>query len=825
MKKFNHIIPHLIAIIFFLIVSYIYCSPLLEGKRLQMGDIQQFKGMSKEVQDFRERTGNEALWTNRAFSGMPAFLISVKSNANLVWFVDNLLKIGERPGSYLFICLLGFYITLLAFGVNPWLSIPGAIAFAFTSNIFILMSAGHTSKTEAIAYMPPIIAGVYMAYRRHMLIGGAITALFLGLQLFSFHPQITYYTAIAIGLFILFEFVKQNNEKNMAHFSRASAVLFIAAILAIGSNFGKLWRTYEYGEYSMRGGTELSRKKGKLGDKGLSKDYITQWSYGIDETLTFLIPNFKGGMSSPKEISENSTSFKMLKQMPPQQANRYVNQIRAYHGSQPFTSGPIYLGAVVFFFFFLSLFIVRSKIKWWLLTIIIISVILSWGKNIMWLTSFMIDYFPGYGKFRDTKSILVIVQFAIPLLAMLGIREIILGRVDKEKFKNAFKYSVYIIGGITLLYTLLPGITDNFMSNSDNALPNELARALRNDRKMLLRADAFRSFIFVILAAGLVWLSFKQKIKTNSTIVLLGVLFLVDMWPINKRYLNDDNFGPKKEIKQPFKLTRADRFILNDHAEEFRVLDLTTRPFNSARASYFHNSIGGYHGAKLQRYQELADFYIFSNIENIIQVFRQGYTKEKMDNVLKQQNVLNMLNTKYIIINPKSPPVLNQHRFGNAWFVDDYQIVEGADEEINTLGNIQPDHSAVIDKKFQKHLKSIAFNKDTNASIVLESYAPNQLIYTTRTNSKQLAVFSEIYYPEGWEAYIDDEPVPILRADYILRCMVIPEGKHEIVFKFRPDSYYLGKKVSFASSLILVLLVAGIFIREFIFKTKQENQE
>ncbi|MFW6225114.1 MAG: YfhO family protein, partial [Bacteroidota bacterium] len=681
------------------------------------------------------------------------------------------------------------------------------------------------SKTEAIAYMPPIIAGVFMAYRRHMLIGGAITALFLGLQLFSFHPQITYYTAIVIALFILFEFVKENKEKNITHFARVSAVLLIAAILAIGSSFGKLWRTYEYGEYSMRGGTELSEKKGKLGDKGLSKDYITQWSYGIDETLTFLIPNFKGGMSSPKEISENSAAFKMLKQIPPEQANKYVNQIRAYHGSQPFTSGPIYIGAVVFFFFFLSLFIIRGKIKWWLLTIIIISVILSWGKNFMWLTSFMIDYFPGYGKFRDTKSILVIVQFAAPLLAMLGIREIIMGRVDKERFKKAFKYSVYIIGGITLLYTLLPGITDNFMANSDNALPNELARALREDRKMLLRADAFRSFIFVMLAAGLIWLIFKQKIKTNSAIVLLGVLFLVDMWSINKRYLNDDNFVPEKEVKQPFKLTQADRFILNDKSEEFRVLDLTTSPFNSARASYFYNSIGGYHGAKLQRYQELADFYIFSDIENIIQVFRQGYTKEKMDNVLKQQNVLNMLNTKYIIINPKSPPVLNPYRYGNAWFVNDYQIVEGADEEIKALGNIQPRQTAVIDKKYQKHLKSKTFSKDTNASIVLESYAPNQLIYKTRTNSKQLAVFSEIYYPEGWEAYIDDEPATILRADYVLRCMVIPKGKHEIVFKFRPDSYYVGKTVSFASSLILILLVAGIFIREFVLKTKQEKQE
>ncbi len=825
MKKSNKIVPHVLAIIIFIVISYIYFSPLLDGQRLQMGDIQQFRGMSKEVKDYRERTGEEALWTNRAFGGMPAFLISVKSNANLVRYVDDLLKIGERPGSYLFICLLGFYITLLAFGVSPWLSIPGAIAFAFTSNIFILMSAGHTSKTEAIAYLPPIIAGVFMAYRRHMLIGGAITALFLGLQLFSFHPQISYYTAIAIGLFILFEFVKENKEKNTAHFAKVSGVLLIAAILAIGSNFGKLWRTYEYGEYSMRGGSELSQKKGKLGDKGLSKDYITQWSYGIDETLTFLIPNFKGGMSSPKEISENSAAFKMLRQLPPKQANKYINQIRAYHGSQPFTSGPIYLGAAVFFFFFLSLFIIRGKIKWWLVTIIIISVILSWGKNFMWLTSFMIDYFPGYGKFRDTKSILVIVQFAVPLLAMLGVRKIVMGGVDKEKFKKAFKYSVYIVGGITLLYTLLPGITDNFMADTDNALPNELAQALREDRKMLLRADAFRSFIFVMLAAGLIWLSFKQKLKTNSVIVLLGVLFLVDMWAINKRYLNDDNFVPKTEVKQPFKLTQADKFILNDKEENFRVLDLTASPFNSARASYFHNSIGGYHGAKLQRYQELIDYYIFSNMENIINVFREGYSKEKMDNTLMQQDVLNMLNTKYLIINPQSPPVMNPYRYGNAWFVNNYQIVEDADEEIKTLGSIRPDQTAVIDKAFQKHLQSLSFTKDTNSFIVLDSYAPNQLIYTSKANSKQMAVFSEIYYPEGWEAYIDDEPAPILRANYVLRCMVIPEGKHEIVFKFRPDSYYVGKKISFASSLILLLLVAGIFIKEFISRSKQEKEE
>jgi cbb3-type cytochrome oxidase subunit 3 len=439
----------------------------------------------------------------------------------------------------------------------------------------------------------------------------------------------------------------------------------------------------------------------------------------------------------------------------------------------------------------------------------------------MGFTSFLIDYFPLYNKFRDVKVILVLVNFAFPVLAIMAIKHVINGNFSKDQFKKAFKYSLYIVGGIALLFTLFPGIFDNFSAQADTRYPNELVEALRHDRKAILRADAFRSLVFVLLAAGIVWFLYTKKLKRNAAIVLLGVLFLFDLWPVDKRYLNDDNFVSKREVKQPFKANRADQFILRDKEENFRVLDLTVDPFRSARASYFHNSIGGYHGAKLQRYQELIEYYIHPSIQNLAGVLKKGSTREKVDSVLKKQDVLNMLNTKYIIINPDAPPLLNAHKYGNAWFVNDHILVDSPDEAMNKIGEVNLANKAVINKKYNEYLEGKQFQKDTTAIISLKSYAPNHLIYNSKSQKEQLAVFSEIYYPHGWEVYIDGDPAPHFRADYVLRSMVIPEGNHKIEFKFKPKPYYVGSDVSLVSSLLLLL----IFIGAIVWELKNQRKE
>jgi hypothetical protein len=784
-------IPHAIAVFIFLSISFVYYLSAYEGKVIQQSDVRNFEGMSKEINDFRKATGEEALWTNSMFGGMPAFQISTLYKTNLMQHIHNFLMIGKTPANFLFLTLIGFYIILLAFGANAWLSVIGAIAFAFSSYFFIIMAVGHNSKMVAIAYMAPVLAGVFYAYRKNLLLGTAIFGLFLSLELYANHLQITYYLFLIIFIFGLFELYLSFVNKTIKQFVLVTASLAIIAIVAAGSDFSRLYTTYEYSDYTTRGKSELTHN---INNKttGLDKDYATSWSYGKAETFNLLIPNFMGGSSSGP-LDEKSNTYKFLSENNVPNAGDIVKNLPLYWGPQPFTEGPVYIGAIVVFLFVLGLFLIKGPIKWWLLSATILSILLAWGRNFMFFTDFFLDFVPGYNKFRTVSMILVIAELTMPLLAILAIKEIIDDKISKENFLKGIKWSAGIVGGICLLFAIFPGMFFDFSSSVDGQLkasgwPQQLIDALRNDRQSLLQADAFRSFVFIVLALGSILLMYFKKLPLKAFYVVLALLILADLWTVNKRYLNSDNFVSKVEAKDPYSPTQADLQILQDKDPNFRVLNVAANTFNDASTSYFHKSIGGYHGAKLKRYQELIEFQISKN----------------------NMAVLNMLNTKYIIVPGKERgPVAqyNSEALGNAWFVDSINVVPNADAEMEALSNFNPKTTVVVDKRYEKQLEGISLIKDTASTIVLKSYKPNKLTYESNSSNTGVVVFSEIYYDKGWNAYIDEKPAPYFRSNYVLRAMVVPQGKHTIEFRFEPKSYYMGNKVSLACSSILILLI------------------
>jgi hypothetical protein len=796
MKKIlsKNIFTHLLIVMGFIIISFVYSSPLLEGKVIVQGDYVNFQGMSKELDDFKDK-GVESQWTNSMFGGMPAYLIkSVGKTINRP--VHKLLTFNNlKPVSFIFLYMLGVYIALLLFGVKPWVSFIGSIAFAFSSYNFIIIAAGHNTKAWAIGYMVPIIAGIYSTYKGKYLLGAAVTGLFLALQLYVNHLQITYYTFLIVLIFGLVELIYVIKSKTYEIFLKATGILLIVAIFAFGSNFGKMWTTMEYGKYSIRGKSELtSEQHNRTG--GLDKDYATQWSYGIDETLTVLIPNFKGG-GSGEALGENSASYKFFEKVQgPQYAKQVTKRLPMYWGSQPFTEGPVYFGAIVMLFFVLGIFVLDKKLKWWLLPTTALSVMLAWGHNFNFLTDFFLDYVPGYNKFRTVSMILVIAQFTVSLMAILALKKVFDGSVEKQKLEKAFKNSLYIVGGIALFFALFPAMFFDFSAQSDQGYIAQggqaFVDALRADRKMMLRNDAFRSLVFILLSAGVLYAFIEDKLKLNYVLGLLFVLILIDMWSVDKRYLNDDNFVSKRQVKEPFQMSQADKSILQDKSLDYRVYNVTGDPFRNASTSYFHKSIGGYHGAKMRRYSELIDHHI---------------SKNNMD-------VLNMLNTKYFIVpdNNRQPVAkYNADALGNAWFAENYRIVSNADAEIEALSDFNPRNEAIVDERFEQFVAGKDFSTDSSSFIKLDDYKPNYLTYSVNCYNEKLAVFSEIYYPKGWNAYIDGELTDHFRVNYVLRAMVIPNGEHVVEFKFEPRSYTLGNKISMASSLALIIFLILAF--------------
>ena len=819
MKKYiSDIMPYIYPIFIFFFISFAYFVPdVIQGKKLFQSDVVHHQGMAKEIIDYREHYGEEPLWSNSMFGGMPAYLTSTKYNSNFLRHLHTLLTFFNfRPVCFLFLYLLGFYIALLLFDVKLWLSFAGAIAYAFSSYFFVIIMAGHVSKVFALGYMPPIIAGVYSAFRGKPVAGSITAGLFLGLQIVVNHMQITYYTLLTVFVLLIFELVRILKEKSLAQNIRPVLMLAVFTLLAIGANISTLWTTWEYGKYSMRGKSELTTDDSNQ-TSGLDKDYATQWSYGIGETITLLIPNFEGGSSSG-ELSAKSETYNYIKSNYDEATARsFTANAPVYHGTQPSTQGPVYVGAAVVFLFILGMFLIKGPVKWWLFTITVISIVLSWGRNFPALTNFMLDYFPGYNKFRTVSMTLVIAEFAMPLLSILTLKEIMDNRIDKKEFIKAWKYTLTGTGGFLVIILLISG-SFNFTSLADTQLLNQglapLVDALEKDRLSLLRMDTLRSLVFLAITAFAVLALYNQKLKYSTAIVVLSAIFLVDMWPVNKRYLNSNNFVTQRDYQSSFSPTAADNFILQDN-EKSRVLNLTVSVFQDASTSYFHHSIGGYHGAKMKRYQELIDHHLFREIELITTRLQNIRTEEALDSIMTDLDVLNMLNTKYMIFNPDVQPFVNKHALGHAWLVNRIIPVNNADEEIAALGNFNAETEALVDIRYADLFTDIGLQTDTTAYIKLTDYKPNHLTYGFSAKSDQIAVFSEIYYDKGWNAFIDGEPAEYARANYLLRAMKIPAGDHNIEFRFHPVSYYAGEKISLASSILLILLVAGSLFYAF----------
>jgi hypothetical protein len=818
-KKYGSLLPHLAAVILFIIISFAYFYPVLEGKVLKANDSMVSVINSKEINDYRAQFHKEPLWTNSIFSGMPAYLISTWFPGNLMKNVDKVLRIFKMPVSVLFLSMLGFYFLLLLFGVNPWLSIAGAIAYGLSSFFFQILAAGHNTQAVALAYMAPMIGAIFYTYRGDAIKGALLTAFLLSLEILANHPQITYYAMICLLVFIITEFVFSIKEKTIAKFLKTSAMLIIPFIIAVGINFGNLFTIYEYGKYSMRGKSDLVTERKNV-SSGLDRDYITSWSYGVGETMNLLIPNFKGGSSKP--FDRNSETVKVLRQNNQGQA---VNQVMKYWGTQQSTEGPHYVGAIVIFLFVLGLTVVRGREKWWLLVATILSIMLAWGKNFMPFTNLFIDYFPGYNKFRAVTMTLVISQFCIPLLGFLALKEYYNGNLSRKEMLKGIQIAGGVTGGLVLLILLIPGIAGSFLSPYETGYPAWLTTALTADRKELLRIDSFRSLLFILIAAGAILSFVLGKLKKEYSILIIAFLILVDLWGADRRYLNADRFVKPAVLQKTFSPTTADKIVLQD-TSYYRVLNFSSSTFNDNSAtSYFHKSIGGYHGAKLKRYQELIDSSISREIALINTAAGKATTLNDLVNVFSNTSALNMLNTKYLIYNPESPPLTNTHALGNAWFVEKPVIVDNANLELSAVNTINPSKEAAIDAKFKDQVQEASYPVDVNDTIMLKSYEPNELIYTYSAGAEKMVIFSDIFYPAGWKCYLDDKETRYFRADYVLRGMIVPAGKHEIKFTFEPSSYIIGNKVSLASSIALILMAAGYFFMRFTKKAKSEKSE
>ncbi len=815
MKKtfIKKLLPHLAAILLFFILALAYFPEILEGKKIEQPDIKNWAGAAKEVNDYKAQTGETSFWTNSMFGGMPTYLINNPESPNIFSFIYKVINHPSvRPVCHLILYMLGFYIALLAFGVNPWISIAGAIAYGFSSYFLIIIAAGHVTKAIALGFMPPVIAGVYLAYNRKLWVGAALMAVFLVFQLITNHLQIVYYTLIIVALVGMAEFIVAVMQKKILRFIKVSIVLVIAALFAVASNTTSLYLVYEYGKDSMRGKSELTHNQSNK-TSGLDRDYATAWSYGKAETMTLLIPDFHGGESGGS-LSTHSETFKDLNaKYGAPTAKRMIEQLPTYWGPQPFTSGPVYVGAIVVFLFVLGLFVVKGSLRWWVVAATCTSVLLAWGKHFMPLTDFFLDYIPGYNKFRTVSMILVIAEFTIPLLGMIALQKIISQNENPALLRKPLIYAGAITGGIIVFFLLFAGLFFDFSSPSDAQYANTWLPldALKADRASLLKADALRSLIFVGLAFGALWLLIGKKISSTVFYVFLTVIILTDLWTINKRYLNEDNFVSARVAKKYYTPSKADDYLLKDNDPDFRVLNLSVSTFNDASTSYFHKSIGGYHGAKMKRYQELIDMHISREMKDIIAAFNSKKV-EDITATLKNCHIINMLNTKYIIYNPESFPLINMNCLGNAWFVENYRFVANADEEIEAMYSFNPDSTAIIDKRFADMVGDFKPVTDATGTVSLASYKPDHLQYRFISKVPRMTVFSEIYYDKGWTATIDGIPAPVFRANYVLRAMIIPEGEHIIEFRFKPTALVWTNPVTMASSFILFIAAVVIFI-------------
>ena len=838
-------LPYVLIVVGFVVIAYAYAPQVLQGKVVNQADISSWKGMSHEIVEWNEgHPDDPALWTGSMFGGMPATQISVPYKGDATTPLYDLLFWGQRPPSYLIISLLGGFLLFLAFGVNPWLSAVGAIAVTFCSYNMQIIQVGHNTKMVAIAFMPWVLAALVYAYRRKALLGAVFFALALSFQIKANHPQITYYLAFIVFGYAIAELcgavVAQRKmkaatppfrETPLGRWLMASVLVLVGGLLGIATNANKLLPTYEYAEYTMRGGSELTHDEHNQTGDGLKLDYATAWSYGINEVPNLLIPNFNGGASSG-ELSRGSATYKALQSMGASNIESLRKGMPLYWGPQPFTAGPMYLGAVSLFLFVFGLCVIRGRYKWWIAGVSVLALLLAWGSHFMWFSELFFKYAPLYNKFRTVSMILVILQVTVPLMGILGLNAALFGKepLPEKKIKNGLLTALGVTGGISLLFALFPGLAGDFSSASDAAVfgsNDQLIRALQDDRRSLLRADAFRSLIFIVLAAGVFFAAWKRKLKALPAVAVIGVLLLADLCGVDKRYLNKEHFVTVRNFDAQFNPRPVDNAIHQDSDISYRVLDLSVNTFNDAIVSYHHKTIGGYSPAKLQRYQDLIDFHIAPEMSRLASdinaVIPTASTIADLEEGLQYYPVLAMLNTKYIVIDGNSYPLTYDYRLGNAWFVERSRTAPTADAEMAALGEIDPGREAVIFDAQAAEGTAAEYPGAAEGSIVLKDYSPNRLSYDVSAAARGLAVFSEIYYPAGWKAYIDGEEVPVLRADYTLRALLIDEGDHEVEFVYDPGSFTLGKNISLASSLVIILALAGCILYSFFYGHKKRQ--
>ena len=821
MNTLKRFLPDVLVVLLFAVISFVYFSPAdIEGRILYRHDSSAGRGMGRETGEFMEKTGEVTRWTNAAFSGMPTYQSAPKYESSTT--LDSVVKAYHLwlPENvwYVFVYLLGFYILLRAFDFRWYLAMLGAVVWAFSSYFFIIIAAGHIWKVMALAYLPPMIAGILLAYRGKYLAGLAVTGVFTAFEISANHIQMTYYYLFIILFLVIGFFIEAIRKKKMMQFVKASAVCLIAGILGVLANISNLYHTWEYQKESMRSKSELIKANtANQTSSGLERDYITQWSYGIDETWTLLVPNTKGG-SSMTPVSQSAAAESKADPMYMQ----IYQQMGQYWGEQPGTSGPVYVGAFVLMLFVLGLFIVKGAIKWALLAATVLSIMLSWGHNMMWFTNLFIDYVPMYAKFRTVASILVIAEFTIPFLGMLALKKVIdepdcIKTTIKGKKVNWLLVSFILTGGVAAAFAIAPTLFfDSFVSSAEqkalSGIPADqlapLMANLKEIRVTMFTSDCWRSFFIIFLCTVVVYIYRIKKINAVTAVSIITVVCLVDMWQVNKRYLNDDMFVSNTLRTAPIEPTETDRQILQDKTLDYRVLNLASNTFNENETSYFHKSIGGYHAAKLRRYQELIEAHISKEMQQGFSAIANAQGDMTQVNGDSLMPVLNMLNTRYFILplqEGKTMPLQNPYTMGNAWFVNEVQYVDNANKELDALDKIDLHKTAVADKQFEAVLGKSQV-QDSSSVVRITKYEPNELHYTVDSKNGGVIVFSEIYYP-GWTCTVDGKPVEVGRVNYVLRAININGGKHEVKLEFRPKSLTTTETLAYISLALLALAV------------------
>ncbi len=803
---------HIGIILFFVILCFVYFTPAFQGKVLMQSDVQKAGATQSEIMKYNKLDGKAPLWTNSMFGGMPTYQIWLKYPKNITTHIISFIKASSpNPVDIVLLYLIGTYFLLIVLGMSPWLAAVGAIAFGFSSYNFIFIEAGHSNQAMAISFFPMILTGVILTLRGRFWLGAAISALFISLEIRANHIQMTYYLFIALLILIGIECFHAYKNKTLKSFGKSVGVLALTVVLGILVNAGTLWTTYEYSKFSTRGKSNITTDSAQPSN-GLDKDYAYQWSQGVGETITLLVPNAYGGASMPMLDDKSNVAKALLtKGADASQAAGFAQQMPVYWGPKPFTSGPWYFGAFVLFLFVFGLFVVKGRFKWWLISATALSILLAFGKNFSLVSDLFFHYFPLYNKFRSVEFNLVIASFCVPILACLAIFEATKPTADLKEITKKLKTSAYIVLGILVVLLAVPTLLFSFkadnhqdflsqlnqMAGGDSSFGASIAGALVDDRVSLFRADAIRSILFIIVGVGVLWALINKKIAQPIGLIIIGLIILTDLWSLDKRYLNDDKFVAKAIMNQQAQPREVDEFILRDRDPDFRVLDLSIPTFQSADATAFHKTIGGYHAAKLKRFQEVVDKQFTGSMN---------------------QDVLDMLNTKYFITTGKDGKTAsmqaNSTACGHAWFVQSVQYAENNDQEMQAISSFDPQKEAIVNKEFKSQIEEQKVGIPENGQIKLTSYHPDLLKYEYSVDKNVVAVFSEIWYPKGWNMYIDGEEKPYFRANYLLRAAVLPAGNHKIEWKFEPTSYFLGENISLFGSILLSLILAIAIYRE-----------